>query len=170
VREEEKTDNSLPGWNELVAEYYQDIYLFALKFLGAPEEAEDAVQETFLRAYKAKHRFSDNDAVRGWLYKIVRNVCIDRRRWWKRRKSRHNEASSLHQTVEPGEPAIMLNTLLQELPARQREIFILRHWHEFSTIETAELLGISSGSVKSHLKRAVNKMKELLLEDKYFDQ
>ncbi len=149
----------------IVSDYYEAIYTFAYHLSRSREDAEDITQDTFLRAQRNLHQLKSPGLAKHWLYKIARNVFYDRKRSLKYflgfiKSERDSPPSTSH---EP-ELETILAQLIQRLPLRQREVFILRHWHEFSTEETARLLGISEGSVKSHLSRAILKLKDDLTD------
>ncbi len=150
-------------WNQFVEEHYEGIYRFCLSYFRSTDQAEDAVQNTFLKAWKNRRSLKSETSQKAWLYSIARNACRDKTRWWKRW---HNTFSS-NEAVEPevfsqSILSITLEKLIAALPDRQREVFILRHWHGFDTIETARILGIHPGTVKSHLKRAIDSLKSSL--------
>ena len=157
------TNIGLPRWEELVEEHYLGIYHYACRFLGSRAEAEDVTQVTFLSACQRLEENAPMDKIRSWFFTIARNKCIDRRRFWRRWRSRPPSGDEQSPAPLP-EPLIFIQRLLQKLPRRQREIFILRHWHGFSTRETAEILAINEGTVKSHLIRATRALKALILE------
>lgn len=149
------------NWEKIVEETYEEIYRFSLRMLNSPEDARENTQDTFLRAFRSLKGDEPQTQVRQWLYTIARNSCIDRRRWWNRWRnfiSQHAVEVKGHESRVDWEPIF-------NLPQRQREVFILRHWHGFSTEETAQILGISDGAVKSHLKRAIGKLKESYLRE-----
>lgn len=83
-------------------------------------------------------------------------------RWWNRFFNNHASAEVDTGESQEVELALAIKGALKELPRRQHEVFVLRHWHGFSTAETAELLGIDQGTVKSQLKRAIDKIKTLV--------
>ncbi|RMG41731.1 MAG: RNA polymerase sigma factor [Candidatus Dadabacteria bacterium] len=155
-------------WSDFVENYYQPIYGYCYQFLGSHAEAEDAVQQAFLKAYKKRSKLRNQTQLKSWVYSIARNVCIDRLRWWKRTRLVVAQLET-PEINENNELVMTIKKLLARLPARQREVFILRHWHGFSTEEAAELLGISTGSVKSHLKRAIDKLKKELKTSEVVD-
>ena len=149
-------------WDEFVENFYSPIYRFCFHILGSREEAEDLTQETFLKAFKNFSSINKQDSAKYWIYSIARNGCIDRKRWWKRLLL---QDATTEEIAAPGrEPdiSLTLSKLIAALPQKQREVFILRHWHGFSTEEVAEFLKIDGGTVKSHLKRAVDKLKAQL--------
>jgi RNA polymerase sigma-70 factor, ECF subfamily len=151
-------------WDELVNAYYEGVYHYAYRFTGSAAEAEDVTQDTFLTAYQRLNPELAEGHVKGWLYTIARNKCLDRyrsrRRWSFLFRSRWQPPSAL----EAQEPGHIVQKWVDLLPARQREVFILRQWHGFSTRETAQVLKISEGTVKSHLVRAIERLKELITE------
>lgn len=151
------------SWDTFIDDHYSGIYRYCCQFTGNPTEAEDLTQEIFLKAHKSFQTLREQKASKAWIFTIARNTCIDRARWWKRFFRTLNEVEP-QQSTEPqeNELTITLRKLISELPEKQREVFILRHFHGFSTEETATLLKISDGTVKSHLKRAIDKLRTAL--------
>jgi RNA polymerase sigma-70 factor (ECF subfamily) len=150
---------------------------YAYRMLGSPFEAEDAVQETFLRAWRAHERFEGRAALRSWLYRIATNVCLDMLGGRERRArpmdlgpSREpvlDNASILPEVTwiepmpDPADAAVDRETIrlafvaaLQHLPPRQRAVLILCEVLRWKASEVAELLETSVASVNSALQRA----------------
>ena len=154
-------------WDELVEDYYDSIYRFCYQLSGNAADAEEITQDVFLKAFQRIHELNDATKVRGWLYSIARNACYDQFRWVKRVLQFKSSTEARAEVMMPQEGRLSqaLLTHLQQLPRGQREVFVLRHWHEHSTRETAELLGVHEGSVKRQLKRAVDSLKEALLQE-----
>lgn len=151
---------SNPRWEEFVELYYERIFNFCRQFLGDYEEAQDVTQQVFSKCFASLPSLKDPQREKSWIYSIARNCCIDRKRWYKR------YLSWFDGTVEEKPAArtdpdmqLTLRKLISELPRQQREVFILRHLQDFSTEETAQLLKVSQGTVKTQLKRAVDKLK-----------
>ena len=142
--------------------------------LADPDEAADVAQDVFtklLRAQETETRPMDWGA---WLTRVAVNACRDRRRsgWWRwwRERGVAIEESSLR-TIRTPEDEIIGREVqgrvweaYRRLPARQREVFALRQLEGYSTEEVASLLGISTGSVKQHLFRAVHGLRRALGE------
>ena len=158
---------------------------YCYRMLGSPFDAEDAVQECFVRAWRARDRFEGRAAMRSWLYRIATNVCLDMLKSRERRarpmdlgpaaepvESNLNIPAG-HRWIEPipdsliasdGDPAdvavahesvrLALIAALQQLPARQRAVVILREVLRWEASEVAELLETSVASVNSALQRA----------------
>jgi RNA polymerase sigma-70 factor, ECF subfamily len=150
---------------------------YCYRMLGSPFEAEDAVQETFIRAWRGFERFEGRAALRSWLYRIATNVCLDMLAGRERRArpmdlgpaqepieanlSTLPEATWIQPTPDPAEAAVERDTIrlafvaaLQHLPARQRAVLILCEVLRWKASEVAELLETSVASVNSALQRA----------------
>lgn len=157
---------------EIVRRHRDALYRLALASLADPDDALDAVQETFVAAHGALRRFDSGRALRPWLARIALNRCRDRLR---RRKVRRilmpfgtadNPAELVADDV-PGHDVVaadrqeLARTLLaiSELPAAIREPLLLRAIEGLSQTETAEALGISEKAVETRLRRARNKLR-----------
>ena len=158
--------------------YRRELHVHSYRMLGSFEEAEDAVQETFLRAWRSRDTFDGSSALRGWLYRIATNVCLDSiRRNNRRPRSRSLESLGevpwlqpypdrlldeiAPREMEPDAVAVARETIelaflaaVQLLPPRQRAVLILRDVVEWSARETATLLDMSVPAVNSALQRA----------------
>jgi RNA polymerase sigma-70 factor (ECF subfamily) len=134
------------------------------RMLGSPSEAEDAVQETLLRAWRAAQRFEGRAALRTWLYSIATNVCFDAAKARSRRAVPVGEASELTAACAEPDPAelalnretvrLALIATVGKLPPRQRAVLLLREVLCWRAHEVAELLGTSVAAVNSALQRA----------------
>ena len=149
-------------WENFVTKHERHIYAFCLHYLGNVADAEDVTQDVFMRYFKDFQ--AGKELHQGWLYTVARNACADKKRWFRR-------FSGFLQGMPKESPKITtplldnLLELLQTLSRHQREVFILRHFHGFSTIETANLLGISEGTTKTHLSRAIEKIRKGLADE-----
>jgi RNA polymerase sigma-70 factor (TIGR02960 family) len=164
--------------------FRRELHVHSYRMLGSFEEAEDAVQETFLRAWKNWDSFDGSAAFRAWLYRIATNVCLDAiRRNNRRPRSRSLESlgevpwlqpypdrlldEMAPRETEPDALAVERETIelaflaaVQLLPPRQRAVLILRDVAEWSAKETAALLEMSVVAVNSALQRARATMAE----------
>lgn len=129
------------------------------------EDAEDAVQEGFLRAYQAFDRFDDGQSFGAWLSRIVANAALDLSR---RRKVRaadelsENFANPFRDPAADAELRERLNGALATLPGRARSVLVLHDVEGFTHAEIGELLGIPGGTARSDLHHARQKLKKLL--------
>ncbi len=154
-------------------EHGRHVFRFAYHLLGDADDADDVKQETFLRAFRARHGFRSDSSVRTWLFRICGNICRDRARARLRRPETlydpvaapewlgdHGPASDPHEAAERGELAGLLRRALFGMPAHQREILILREVEEMSCEEIADVLGTTRIGVKLRLHRARGRLKE----------
>lgn len=166
--------------DELARIHRRPMFLLALQLLGNHEDAMDVVQDSLLRFFTSLHRFDPGRPVRPWLYRIVRNRVVD---LFRRRKVRRHE--SLDAKDEDGRPRFELRDhsvdleadarsaqlrknmwkALTRLSERQREILVLRDYHDLAYSEIAETLGIPIGTVMSRLHSARKKLKQVLLDE-----
>lgn len=135
--------------------HHRRLYRLGLRMLGSAEDAQDLVQETFLRAARSLSRLPDGDSgAEAWLVRVAVNVCRDRQR---RRGVRRARAAELPQQLPaPDEEAPRLarwtvHAALAELPARRRSILVMHELEGLSTHEIGRLLGTSAVTVRWHL-------------------
>jgi RNA polymerase sigma-70 factor, ECF subfamily len=159
----------------LGGEYMNGLYGYAMVLTRNHTEAEDLVQETYVRAISAMGRLRPASNIKGWLFKILRNIWFNQLR--KRRSSPQilhpdTEGGSLDNIVDPGKDSyeiyasnierVRVRTAIQELSLEFREVILLREFEELSYQEIAGLLGCPQGTVMSRLARARSKLRVLL--------
>jgi RNA polymerase sigma-70 factor, ECF subfamily len=157
-------------------QYRRELTAYCRRVLGSAFEAEDAVQETLVRAWRGVDRFEGRATLRSWLYRIATNVCSDMMRRPQRRARPMDLGPStvdvaqlgtapLGATIPPAardpadmaasrETILLALSMLQQLPPRQRAVLILREVLRWKAEEVAELLGSTVASVNSALQRA----------------
>lgn len=162
------------AFSRLVAAYQRPVFNLTYRMLGNPEEAEDAAQETFLRAYSRLHQYNSRHKFSTWIFSIANNHCIDRLR--KRRatsvsiddnpvlQNLEGNAPMPEGTAMAHERAEEVQALLAKIDPDYRTPLILRYWEELSYEEIAETMGITISAVKSRLFRARQKMAALYQE------
>jgi RNA polymerase sigma-70 factor (ECF subfamily) len=158
-------------------EYLDGLYSYAMVLTRNHTEAEDLVQETYVRALKAMGRLRAGSNMKGWLFTILRNVWFNQLR-----KSRNSPqmvgieivGSVANSVVEPSKDphdlyvskmeAEQVRAAIQELPADFREVIVLREYEDLSYQEIASVLDCPIGTVMSRLGRARAKLRPLLSE------
>jgi len=163
------------AFGELVQLHQHAVYNLAYRMLGERGEAEDAAQETFLRAYAHLDRYDSDRPFRTWLLSIASNHCIDRLRkrrltWLSLEEPLPAHPALNSNEVEP-EDAVILNergaliqAMLAELPPDYRAAVVLRYWYDLSYTEIAEVLDTTESAVKSRLFRARQTLAEKMAD------
>lgn len=163
------------AFGELVTRYESKVYSLAMKMLRNPEDAEDVLQETFLRGYRGIKSFKGNSTFSTWIYRITANSALMRLRK-KQLPQVSIEDSDERETPisiadwSPGPVEQLLNQEMQRvmeeaietLPPEFRQVFILRDVEELSNADVAEILDLSVAAVKSRLHRARLKVRNRL--------
>ena len=175
---------SKPGFEEEALPHLDAVYRFALRLAGNVDEAEDLVQETFLRAYNAWDQYEQGTRAKSWLFTICRNVFLRRRE----RAQRHEEI--LSENVDRDGPVTdVVNPIwrstagldpegeffssivddriiqaLEDLPEEYRTAVVLSDIEGLPYAEIAEMIGVPVGTVKSRLFRGRRKLQEVLFD------
>ena len=173
VRKSQQDDERAFG--ELVSRYESKVYSLALKMVRNPEDAEDVLQDTFLRAYRGIKSFKGNSTFSTWIYRITANSALMRLRKRQLPTVSIDDADEREAPINiadwaPGPVEQMLNqetqTAMTEaidaLPPEFRQVFVLRDIEELSNAEVAEILDLSVAAVKSRLHRARLKVRNRL--------
>ena len=151
------------AFGHLVESYQVAVYNLCHRMLGDPYEAEEAAQETFLRAYKSLYRYDRNRSFSTWLLSIAAHYCIDQIR--RRRLSLVQIEDLPYQELSDPSPnpetfvigredEERVQDLLDTLNAKDRAAMIMRYWYELSYEEIAEALNLTVSAVKSRLHRS----------------
>jgi RNA polymerase sigma-70 factor (ECF subfamily) len=156
----------------LVDQYAAALYRVAYSVLRSPSDAEDAVQEAFLRVLRHRHSLAEVRDHRVWLIRIVWNVTLDRKRRAKTRPETDDVAElarvlpakglSQEELAAAAEHHARVLACVERLPAKERDVLLLSAFEELTSVEIASVLGITESSVRSRLFRARNLMAELL--------
>lgn len=169
----------------LVEAYSGVIYRLAMKMLEEPQDAEDVLQETFIKAYKALPGFDGRSSLSTWLYRIATNESLMMLR--RRKKGFVSIDEPLEQEDHEQEPVQIvdwccmpeselmsvearayMDKAVEALPPSLRAVFLLRDIEGLSTQETSEVLNLSEMAVKTRLSRARMRLREMLTE--YFGE
>jgi RNA polymerase sigma-70 factor (ECF subfamily) len=145
---------------ELFTEHSRRIYAYCLRQLGSPEEAEDALQATYLNACRSLLSGFEPEVAQAWLFKVAHNVCLTRQRstWRRRRVERPEDIQEIEGLIasphDPGDELLGIDEALASLPAQQRRAILLREWQGLSYREVSAELGITQGAVETLIFRA----------------
>lgn len=161
------------AWSAIVRAYQEPIFRMAYLILGDRHEAEDAAQETLIRAYRSLHQFDPDRPLKPWLLSIAANTAKNRRRAGWRYLKALRRLFRLEQGVaaDPNEAsATAIDSLhlweaVQSLPGNDQQIIYLRYFMELSVAETASALELPPGTVKSRLHRALERLKASIAVD-----
>lgn len=171
------------AFTRLVETYQTPVFNLCYRMLGEPELAEDAAQETFLRAYQHLHRYDRKRPFATWLLSIAAHYCIDRLR---RRKfsmfsmdAEDEEGNSIElpdldapnpesETVK-GQMQECIHAMLKDLDNTDRAAIIMRYWYDYSEKEIAESLNLTVSAVKSRLHRARKELAGMWQEEEEDD-
>ena len=165
------------AFRQLVEQHSRAVFRLAFRMTGNEEDAEDVVQETFLRAYKQLDKYEARSSFSTWLYRIASNYSLDLIRMRKRHEDKRERGTAedrdILQTIpvdSPGPDRIMYGTQVQErvnealngLSPQERTAFILRHFEGLSIEEIGSTLGTGTNATKHSIFRAVQKLRRSL--------
>ena len=159
------------AFERLVDRHYASCLRFAMHMLGERADAEEAVQDAFLRVWRALPEYEDRERFGGWLYRIVVNCCrtLAVRRQRRGRvivtdESLVASAAASAPAPEDGTWTEEVSRALARLPEAQREAFLLHHVEELSYEEMAVITGRGISALKMRVSRACDRLRELLAE------
>ncbi|GAA0422889.1 RNA polymerase sigma factor SigM [Acrocarpospora corrugata] len=157
------------AFSEIVKRHRDRMWAVALRTLGDPDEAADAVQDAFMSAYRKADSFRGDAAVTTWLHRIVVNACLDRMR---RKSVRPVADDELIEAAERDTPmpdqtaerevSMEVTAALKLLPADQRAALVLVDMMGYSVEDAAGVLGVPAGTVKSRCARGRAKLAPIL--------
>lgn len=170
-------DTDADAFRLLVEQHSRNVFRLALRMTGNEQDAEDVVQETFLKAHRNLSKFEERANFGTWLHRIAVNCALDlmrsRKRHEKNRVAENPEGPSvLDQAPAPGAPPDRLvfsgqlqqrvSAAMKRLSETERAAFVLRHFEGRPIVEIARTLGLRSGAAKNTIFRAVAKLRQEL--------
>jgi RNA polymerase sigma-70 factor (ECF subfamily) len=161
------------AWEDLVRLYQDHVFRLAYLFLGDSDEAKDVAQETFIRAFLAFDRYDSTRPLRPWLLSICANLARNRLRSMGRflnaiQKLIRNEPAISQKENHHQDRRWQSQTLwsaVQHLGANDQQIVYLRYFLELSVEETAQAIGVATGTVKSRMHRALERLRNVIEQD-----
>ena len=151
-------------FNDLIGIYMKDLYRYGYWLTGDKAVAEDLVQETLMRAWKAMDKLQDIKAAKGWLLTILKRENARRFERYQPQESSMpiEELSDKHRDYDTSTEAFVLRRAIDELPNDYREPLIMQVLYGYSQKEIAEHLGISVAGAGTRLFRARQKLRDLV--------
>ena len=153
---------------ELIERYGNDILRLCCIYLGDRQLAQDAFQETFVKAWKALDTFRGDSSMKTWLSHIAVNTCRDLlRSGWLRmlRGSKPMEDMVELAAPSPSPEAVAVREATQALPGRYREVIVLYYYQGMRIQEIAKVLALPENTVSTRLRRARGQLKRMLREE-----
>lgn len=145
--------------------YHQKLYRIAYRMVQDVANAEDIVQETFIKLWNKRDELKDVENTEAFSIIILRNTCLDQLR-----KTKHEfqmaydtdipEKESLSHQIELHDDAVHIKKLIHELPDQQRQVMMMKHWDGYSDEEIEQITGLSSGNIRVILSRARKMIRE----------
>ena len=162
---------TLIDFDTLVEQHNREIFAYLWRMMRDPQDAEDALQETFLRAFRGFPRLEDHANLRAWLYKIATNVAYTRLKKRNRQNSRTIDLTEFTPiaTTDNLEQRDQLEAVLQfveKLPHKQQAALMLRNYQGFNYEEIGEALDCSPESARANVYQAVKKLRHQFSEER----
>ncbi|MBI2214763.1 MAG: RNA polymerase sigma factor [Acidobacteria bacterium] len=160
-------DGDPDAFRILVERYSRSVFRLAYRLTRSRQDADDIVQEAFLRAYRNLHAFDGRSSFGTWLYRIAANSAFDMMRSAQRHPTEELGERDVPSPVAK-EPATQIGiraaveSAMKLLSGNERTAFVLRHFEGMSIDEISEVLGIEPNAVKNTIFRAVRKLREVL--------
>ncbi len=162
-------DGHVQDFRWLIQRYHKCVYAIAYGILRRREDAEDAVQDTFIKVFRSLHTYCDEKSFWSWARRIAVNCCLDR-------LPQDVPTEDVEQMVDYQQPFIdsveaevlsrceghITDSVVAGLPADYRVVVVLRYYDGLSASEIAESLGIPAGTVRVRLHRALKMLSERL--------
>jgi RNA polymerase sigma factor (sigma-70 family) len=159
------------SFNELVRRYQEKVYWIAHRFVNDHDQADDIVQEVFLKVYRALNDFRGDSGVYTWLYRITVNISLNTIRKQRIKDFLRideffdypsEESEQPDKQYEQNEQKQLIEEAIQRLPEKQKAVFILRYYEELPYEDISKILQTSVGGLKANYFHAVKKIGEFV--------
>ena len=169
----------MSAFRELVEKFKKKIFYISFDILGDYQEAEDISQEVFIKIFRSINKFKRDAKMSTWIYQITVNTCIDaiRRKkakptiqineekpadYWAADSILSAKISSPESSADASLLQVKIQEALNKISDRERAVFVMRHYNDLTINEIADVMKISSGTVKSFLFRGLQKLRKEL--------
>lgn len=152
------------AFEEIVDEYYKDVYVFALGITGNVHDAMDVCQDSFIKAYHNLRKLKEVEKFKSWLFKITSNTAKD---VFRRRKPEDFKSEDLKQVFSEESLVQKLDLLsaLMKLKTEYRQVLILKYFNDLKTKDIARIIKIPENTVKSRIRYALDQIKTVMEEN-----
>ena len=155
------------AFTQLFEKYKKKIFYLIYRFVGNATEAEDLLQDVFIRVYEKMHKFNKTSAFYTWLYRLTINICLNHTgRGYKKKETLYEDDfvidQAKHSQIESSSIDIDLKDALKTLPEKQRTTFILKVYDDLKFVDVAKVMGCTVGGAKANYFHAVRKLQEKL--------
>ena len=159
------------AYTQLIRRYQEKLYWHVRRIVVEHEDANDVLQNTFIRVWKSLENFREDSQLYTWLYRIATNECLSFLEQKKRKSSvsLSEDESSLTGAIradkdfDPSKIEWKLQLAMQQLPEKQRLVFSLRYYDEMPYTEMSKVLDTSEGALKASYHHAVKKIEDFIL-------
>ncbi len=160
---------TLASFDSLVERHSREIFNYLWRMLRDPQDAEDCLQETFLRAFGEFARLRVDSNPRAWLYKIATNVALTHRKkrsaWETRHQALIGDILAAQESVEDADLFRAVFAAVEALPPKQRAALLLRNFQGLEYLEIAAALEISADSARANVYQALRKLRKHFMEE-----
>lgn len=156
-------DTREEGFRQLVITYQQRLYQVIRRQVGSHEDADDILQNTFIKVFRFLERFENRSELYTWMYRIACNEVISHLQRRKRNKVEElgeNDSRQAETYLNSEELPEILESIVRQLPDRQQMVFRMRYYDELSYKDMAGLLSITEGALKASYHHAARKIEE----------
>jgi RNA polymerase sigma-70 factor (ECF subfamily) len=157
---------TLEDFNTLVEQYTSEIYGYLWRMLRDSQDAEDVLQETFIRAFKGFPRLREGSNFRAWLYKIATNAAYTQLKQRTRRESQVIEFIENLEATNPLPQKLILAVLtaIESLPPKQQASLMLKKYQNLSYLDIGDVLDCSPDTARANVYQALKKLREEFTE------
>ena len=159
-------------FEDLVSQYKERLYWHIRRMVISHDDADDVLQNTFIKVYKNLHNFNGESQIYTWLYRIATNESLTfikkRKRTTQIGSEELQESLVANLTSDPyfngDEAQLTLQKAIDTLPAKQKQVFVMKYFDELQYNEISEILDTSEGALKASYHHAVKKITEYVTE------
>ncbi|MBQ4613243.1 MAG: RNA polymerase sigma factor [Clostridia bacterium] len=163
-------NGDMDAFRSLYDRVHGNVFGFALSIVKNPHDAEDVLQETFLKIYANAAAYRPQGKPLAWVFRIARNIALDKQRRGDRVLPLDERRTAAQYTVEDADDRLLIKTLLTKLTDEERQILILHAVSGIKHREIAAVLGLPVGTVLSKYHRAVKRLKIAIEEEMDHDK